>query len=84
MNEPKIVTVKVQRPLYSSSGNLQEVMSYIVDDDDNRLSNPYVTMMNDKKIAKIFGELYKVYYLGEYIEGHPVKLTQPTREDEWA
>jgi hypothetical protein len=82
MKQPEIVTVKVQRPLFTN-GSMQEVMSYIVDDDDNKLSNAYVTMMNDKKIAKIFGELYKVYYLAEYTEGKPVKLIQPTREDEW-
>ena len=78
----EIVTVKVQRPIFTT-GSYTEVMSYIVDDDDERISPPAVTRMKKRPIKRLFGDHHKVYYLAEYEEGKPVRLTEPTREDEW-
>lgn len=80
----RIVTVKVQRPIVST-GNMTEVLSYIVDEDDEALSNPAVTVMEPKAIFALFGEgkYHKVYYLAIHKKGKPVKLTEPTRQDEW-
>lgn len=79
-----LVTLKLQRPL-STNGSDQEIMSYIVDDDDEKLSNPFIQPMRKRDIKKLFGDHYKVYYLGEYTEGKPVNLlvNHPVRKDEW-
>ncbi len=76
------VTVKVQRPIFTN-GSMTEVMSYIVDENDERLSNPFTSEMPQDAIDQIFGGCYKVYYKAKYIKGQPVKLTKPTRKDEW-
>lgn len=78
----KIVTVKMQRPLFSN-GNMAEVMTYIVGDDDEQLSNADLSVMPPEYIDEIFGGCYKVYYLGWYEKGKPVRLFQPTRQEEW-
>ncbi len=82
MSKIETVTVKIQRPLVTN-GNPAEVMSYIVDDEDEQLSNPAIVVMSPDEIEQIFGDHYKVYYRGKYRHGHPVKITKPTRKDEW-
>jgi len=80
----EIVTLKLQRPLMTS-GSYAEVMSYIVDEDDEQTSNPFVEQMSQEDIELLFGDHYKVYYLGEYTKGRPVEIyaKNPTRQDEW-
>lgn len=80
----QIVTVKLQRPIMSNS-SMQDVMSYIVDEDDNQTSNPIVEPMPQEDIDLIFGDNYKVYYLGLYEFGKPVEimLKEPVRKEEW-
>lgn len=77
------VTVKIQRSLFSSDGTAT-MMSYIVDEDDERSSNPIQEGLT-KKMAKKLGldQYAKVYWLGEYRKNKPVNLIEPTREDEW-
>lgn len=77
------VIVKFQRPLFSSTGSRREVMSYIVGEDDEQLSNPYTTRMKERDIKKLFGEYYKVYYLCWHTNGKPVEIIEPIKEDEW-
>ena len=48
----KTVTVKVQRPLFST-GSMTEVLSYIVDENDEQISNDYVTEMPPQHIEQI-------------------------------
>lgn len=79
----RTVTVKVQRPLYSN-GSMTEVMSYIVDEDDEQISNPFISEMPKRDIQAIFGEYHKVYYLAKHKKGKPVKLFAPTKQDERA
>lgn len=80
----EIVTVKLQRPIMSN-GSMQAVMTYIVDEDDEQLSNTVVNEMPLEDIKLIFGENYKVYYLGSYTHGKPVEISLqlPTRQEEW-
>lgn len=78
----RIVTVKVQRPLFSN-GSMTEVLSYIVDEYDEQISDPAVTEMPPEHIEQVFGNYHKVYYLAKHKKGKPVKLFAPTREDEW-
>lgn len=80
----QIVTVKLQRPIMSNS-SMQEVMSYVIDEDGNQVSNSWVDEMPQEDIDLIFGDNYKVYYFGKYQEGKPVEifLKSPAREDEW-
>ena len=78
----KIVTVKVQRPIFST-GSMTEVLSYIVDENDEQISNPFMSEMPPEHIEQIFKGHHKVYYLAKHKNGKPVKLFAPTREDEW-
>ena len=80
----EIVTVKLQRPIMSND-SMQAVMSYIVDSDDNQLSNPVVEEMPLEDIKLLFGEHYKVYYLGLYRKDKPVELytQEPVRQEDW-
>lgn len=78
----RTVVVKVQRPLFST-GSMTEVLSYIVDENDEQISNDYVTEMPLQHIEQIFKGHHKVYYLAKHKKGKPVKLFAPTREDEW-
>lgn len=81
-HKAQIVTVKVQRPIVST-GSMTEVLSYIVDENDEQLSNDAVTEMPPHHIEQIFKGHHKVYYLAKHKKGKPVKLFAPTREDEW-
>jgi hypothetical protein len=78
----EIVTIKLQRPL-ATNGSRSDVLSYIVDEDDEQISNPSITPTKKCDIKKLFGDYYKVYYLAEYRDGQPVLIKEPTREDEW-
>jgi hypothetical protein len=80
----QIVTLKMQRPIMSNS-SMQEVMSYVVDDDDVQKSNPVMQEMPLEDIELFFGDNYKVYYKAIYNYGQPasVMLDQPVRTDEW-
>lgn len=82
MNPEEIVTVKVQRP-FVTNGNKYEIMSYIVDENDEQISNPYVSLMSRKDTKKLFGKHYKVYYFAQYKKGEPVRLLTPTRQEDW-
>jgi hypothetical protein len=82
MKPEEIVTVKVQRP-FVTNGNKYEVLSYIVDENDEQISNPYVSLMKRKETKKLFGKHYKVYYLAYHQDGQPVKLFAPTRQEDW-
>lgn len=78
----RTVTVKVQRPLYSNY-SMTEVMSYIVDENDEQISNDWITEMPPEHIEALFGNYHKVYYLAKHKKGKPVKLFAPTRQDDW-
>lgn len=82
MAKIETVMVKIQRPMFPN-GNPAEVMSYIVDEDDEQISNPHITVMTPDEMEQLFGDHYKVYYLGKYQKGKPVKIVKPTRQDEW-
>ena len=82
MAKIETVTVKVQRPIFTS-GDTTEIMSYIVDEDDNQLSNADISVMPQEHIDQLFGEHYKVYYLAKYRKGKKVQLYKPTRQDDW-
>lgn len=79
-----IVTVKLQRPL-AGNDSMQSVLSYIVDEDGEQVSDLFIEEMPLEDIDLLFGEYYKVYYLGKYGEGKPIELfsQEPTRQDEW-
>jgi len=87
MLSEQIVTVKLQRPIMSND-SMQAVMSYIVDENDEndeQTSNPVVEEMPLEDIKLLFGDHYKVYYLGLYRKGKPVELysQEPTRQEDW-
>lgn len=79
----EIVTVKIQRPLFSSDSEYSKVLSYVVDDYDEQTSNPVIESMSKKDIKKLFGDYYKIYWSAEYRKGKKLKLIEPTKEDEW-
>lgn len=76
------VIVKLQRPVVTN-GNAYDVMSYIVDETDEQVSNPVIESMKKKKVKKLFGDYYKIYYIAEYREGEKVVLIEPTWEEAW-
>lgn len=79
----QLVTVKLQRPLFSSDGSC-EILSYIVDDDDEQTSNSLMEQMSKKMMKKLGLDGHaKVYWLAEYKPGKKLNLLKPTREDEW-
>lgn len=85
MSKPKSVVVKMQRPI-STNGSYDEVLSYIVDEDLEQISNDLITPMAKDVIEELFGVHYKVFYLGSLIEGQPVNLAYPLvpmYKDEW-
>lgn len=83
MNTPQLVTVKLQRPLFSSDGSC-EILSYIVDDDDEQTSNSLMEQMSKKQMKQLGLDGHaKVYWLAEYTPGKKLNLIEPTREDEW-
>lgn len=40
-------------------------------------------VIQPEHIEYLFGNHHKVYYLAKHRKGKPVKLTEPTRQDEW-
>ena len=85
MSKVTNVIVKIQRPLYTN-GSYDEVLSYIVDDNLEQISNEAITEMDKDTIDEIFGSHYKVYYLGSHRDGGKVTLAYPLTpmyKDEW-
>lgn len=76
------VILKIQRPVFTT-GNKCEVMSYIVDEDGDQISNPFIEVMKKKDVKKLFGDYYKVYYLAEHVDGQKTVIKEPIWEDEW-
>ena len=85
MSKVTSVIVKMQRPLYTNS-SYDEVLSYIVDDDLEQISNEVITEMDKETIGELFESYYKVYYLGSHIDGEMVTLAYPLipmYKEEW-
>ena len=80
--KPERVVVKLQRPIFTT-GEYNEILSYVVDESGEQTSNSFVKNMSKEDIKTLFGEYHKVYYLGDYTEGRPVTIIEPTWEDEW-
>lgn len=78
--QPLEVVVKLQRPLM---GDMTDILSYIVDEDDEQNSNPVLTPTSQEDMDIIFGEHKKVYWKGYYKKGKPVTLVEPCWEDRW-
>ena len=85
MSKVENVVVKIQRPLYTN-GSYDEVLSYIVDDNLEQISNDIIAPMDKETIDEMFGSYYKVYYLGSHKDGEMVTLAYPLiamYKDEW-
>lgn len=85
MSKVTNVIVKMQRPLYTN-GPYDEVLSYIVDDNLEQISNEVISEMDKDTIGELFGEYYKVYYLGSHRDGEMVNLAYPLipmYKEEW-
>lgn len=78
----KAVIVKLQRPIVSN-GSMYDVMSYIVDENGEQDSNPAIDSFNEEEIKELFGDHYKIYYLGHYTKGKKLHLIKPIWEEEW-
>ena len=85
MSKPKDVIVKMQRPIYTN-GSTNEILSYLVDDNLEQISNDLIAPMDSDLIDELFGTNHKVYYLGSHVEGQLVNLAYPLipmHKDEW-
>lgn len=78
----EIVTVKMQRPI-ATNGSYSDVLSYIVDEDDEQASNPVVESLGQSEVEHLFGEHYKIYYTAEYRKNRKLQLVSPTRQEDW-
>lgn len=85
MSKSVSVIVKMQRPI-STNGSTNDILSYIVDDNLEQISNDVISLAEDDLIEELFGVYYKVYYLGSFTKGQPVNLAYPfvpMYKDEW-
>ena len=85
MSKPVSVVVKMQRPI-STNGSMNDILSYLVDDNLEQISNDIIMPMDDDLINELFGVYYKVYYLASHTDGQPVNLAYPLipmYKDEW-
>lgn len=76
----KKVIVKLQRPI---AGDDVGILSYLVDEDGEQMSNPQITEMPHDQVETLFGDHFKIYYTGRHRNGKPVELRDPTWQDEW-
>lgn len=74
--------VKLQRPLFTTD-DINEVMSYLVNENDEQISEPVFTKMPMDQQQTVFaGNHAKAYYLAEYDDGIST-LIEPIWLNDW-
>lgn len=79
----RTVIVLCTRPPIKPGNEWNKITSCVIDENERPITNPWTSKMKLKHIRKLFGDSHKVYYLGEWTQGEPVRLIQPIRLEDW-
>lgn len=81
MNNETVV-VKLQRPL-ATNGVTNVILAYVVNDDDEQISNDIQITMKLHDIDYLFGEHYKVYWTAHTRRDGLLNILEPVKKEDW-